>query len=462
MAITTATTNITQTYSAPRQLSDENNVGTILGQATTDLVGFYGAAAGVTQPSAAGQAAIPNSGANTGAGNLRHYTSTQSPGTGIATITTSEQSITVTGVLSTDMVILNKPTSQTGLSMCDGRVSAANTVKLVFVNTSAGTLTPTGSEAYVVTTIPTNLQLSAVLSPASVAAATVAEQTFTVTGLDVGMVVAVNKPTTQTGLAIAGARVSAKNTLALQFVNPTAAAITPTASETYQIFAANGLVATSQIFHLGMNIGTVATAATATTTEISITAAGVNATDVFMSASKPTLNAGIGIAGGRVASANTIALTYVNATAANVTPTASEVYDVTLFRPAPAAPMSILTPTLTPVSVAANTSAEQTFTVSGLVSGNAVVMSPPSTVTGLAVTQVRISATNTLAVTYTNVTANAIVPPAGVNVVGQFNMVPSTAGNFVETNVTPLTTLGVNLMNATRAAMVSMNMIAGA
>lgn len=63
------------------------------------------------------------------------------------------------------------------------------------------------------------------LNPASVAANTVAEQTFTVTGLTTDDVVFVNNPTLTAGLGVAGVRVSAANTLAIRFVNATAAAI---------------------------------------------------------------------------------------------------------------------------------------------------------------------------------------------------------------------------------------------
>lgn len=67
------------------------------------------------------------------------------------------------------------------------------------------------------------------LTPVSVAAATVAEQTFTVTGLTVGDDVFVNNPATATAVGIVGARVSAADTLALRYVNPTAGALVPTA-----------------------------------------------------------------------------------------------------------------------------------------------------------------------------------------------------------------------------------------
>ncbi len=74
------------------------------------------------------------------------------------------------------------------------------------------------------------------LTPAAVAANTTAEQTFAVTGLTVGeVVIGINKPTAQAGLGIVGWRVSAANQLAITFSNNTAAPITPTAAETYQV-----------------------------------------------------------------------------------------------------------------------------------------------------------------------------------------------------------------------------------
>lgn len=73
------------------------------------------------------------------------------------------------------------------------------------------------------------------LSPASVAANTTAQQTFTVNGLALGDFVEVNKPTHQAGLGIAGCRVTAADTLAITFVNATGGAIVPTASEVYTV-----------------------------------------------------------------------------------------------------------------------------------------------------------------------------------------------------------------------------------
>lgn len=77
--------------------------------------------------------------------------------------------------------------------------------------------------------------VSLTIDVASVASATTAEQTFTVTGLTTDMFVAVNKPSLNAGLGVANARVSAANTLAITFVNATAGAIDP-ASQTYLVF----------------------------------------------------------------------------------------------------------------------------------------------------------------------------------------------------------------------------------
>lgn len=74
-----------------------------------------------------------------------------------------------------------------------------------------------------------------VFDPASVATITTAEQAMTVTGVKPGDIVFVTKPTLTAGLAVAGARVSAADTVQVTFVNPTAGAI-DAASETYRVF----------------------------------------------------------------------------------------------------------------------------------------------------------------------------------------------------------------------------------
>ncbi|MCK5602175.1 hypothetical protein KAR91_09910 [Candidatus Pacearchaeota archaeon] len=69
----------------------------------------------------------------------------------------------------------------------------------------------------------------------SVAANTTEEETVTVPGLTTDMYVMVNKPSLDAGIGIAGARVSAANTLILTVVNSTAGAV-DASSETYKLF----------------------------------------------------------------------------------------------------------------------------------------------------------------------------------------------------------------------------------
>lgn len=71
---------------------------------------------------------------------------------------------------------------------------------------------------------------------ASVAANATAEQTVTVPGLEVGMVVVVNKPSHSSGLIVGNARVSAADTLAVTFANITGSPIDP-AEETWSLAA---------------------------------------------------------------------------------------------------------------------------------------------------------------------------------------------------------------------------------
>lgn len=69
---------------------------------------------------------------------------------------------------------------------------------------------------------------------------------------------------------------------------------------------------------------------------------------------------------------------------------------------------------LTPAAVAANTTAEQAFSATGiglLVTDN-VDVSKPSFQAGLGIVNVRVSAVDTLAITYINATASLITPAA--------------------------------------------------
>lgn len=81
-----------------------------------------------------------------------------------------------------------------------------------------------------------NWILGVALTPLGIGASTSGpEQTFTVNGLQLGDFVDVSKPTVQPGISLGNARVSAANTLAIEFVNTTAGTLTPTAGEVYSV-----------------------------------------------------------------------------------------------------------------------------------------------------------------------------------------------------------------------------------
>lgn len=75
-------------------------------------------------------------------------------------------------------------------------------------------------------------------------------------------------------------------------------------------------------------------------------------------------------------------------------------------------------PTLTPVSVNANTSAEQNFTVAGLQVGDFVDVALSGLQTaGIGIANARVSAANTLTLLFQNSTAGALTPAAGQYVI---------------------------------------------
>ena len=73
----------------------------------------------------------------------------------------------------------------------------------------------------------------ATITPADVATITTEEQTFTVTGVKLAWRAAVfaSPPSHVAGVALCNCRISADDTVAITFVNPTAAGVVPAAGE---------------------------------------------------------------------------------------------------------------------------------------------------------------------------------------------------------------------------------------
>jgi hypothetical protein len=451
-----------------KQLSDGNGLqgggGTLLGISAQDEIGFYGKAP-IQQPTGPGQKALVRGNAG---GVIAYIQPAVASPSAVNNITTAEKSLTlgpataVFQVATSDLLYINKPTSQAGLGVGNVRVSAANTAGVTFSNYTAATITPTASEQYSVVAVRGMNTLSANLTPAAVAPNTTLEQQFTVAGLRSGSLsmVQVSKPTAQAGLDIAGVRVVADNTVGVTFVNVTAATITPTAAEAYTFFDMAGLDAVNNML-VYQALQSPVSVANATTAEQALTFTGLLTTDVVVGISKPTAQAGLFIGGMRVSAANSLGITFGNVTAASITPTATESYAVSVFRQAPVAPLVVYSVSLAPVSVANNTTAEQTFTVTGLLVNTPVWVNKPSAQPGLGIVGVRVSAANTLAINYGNSSAATITPATETYIVGNFQIPATTTSGAVVQPVSVTSQSQSILDNSMRLALVNEGLIAG-
>lgn len=447
------------------QLTNGDPDGTSFGQSTSDLITFYNGTP-VVQPSGNAQAAATQ---GSQCGVIATLALSASPAA-VANNTSSEKGLTIAAttaafqIASGDLLYVNKPTSQAGLGVGNVRVSATNVAGVTFTNFTAATITPTTTETYGFVAIRGFTTLTATLSPAAVQPNTTVEQTFTVTGIRAGDVIQVNKPTSQAGIDIVGVRAVSNNTVGITFTNVTAATVTPTASESYSFVSLGGVDSTNNTITIE-SVQSPAAVANATATEVGLTVTGLATTDTIVGVSKPTAQAGIGLVGWRVSAANTLGLTFMNATAATVTPTASESYKVSVFRPKPVAPMVKYSQTLTPVSVAANTTAEQTFTVTGLVAGSPVWVNKPSPQNGLGIAGVRVSAANTLAITFSNSSSSAITPTSETYLIANFQIpIPDDKGAWIQSapTVTQQTRVLANGIRTALTPSTGLNLIAGA
>jgi hypothetical protein len=70
------------------------------------------------------------------------------------------------------------------------------------------------------------------------------------------------------------------------------------------------------------------------------------------------------------------------------------------------------TAALSPAQVAANTTAEELFTVNGVAVGDVVYVNKPTAQAGLGIVGARVSATNQVGITFSNNTGVAITPTA--------------------------------------------------
>ena len=464
--------------------------GTHIGVASTELLGFWGATP-VAQPSGNAQAALVRGAAS---GVVTGWSSFQTAfaGAGVATITSTEFGLTVQQGTTTsarvllgtsDMVYVNKPTSQAGLAVGNVRVSAANIVGVTLSNPTGATITPTTNQVYRIVSTRGLPTIAATLSPAAVAPNSIVEQVFTlsaasiatVPGVSVGQLVQVMKPTAQAGLDIVGVRAAGNNQVGITFSNVTAATITPTASESYTIQALSALDAHNNFMLFTLNGGTVGAIAVGTAaTGGNAVFTGALATDMPVGAPLAPTGANNGGAATNssapafsIMTADTMTM-WFNGIGTGSTPSANVYWDQLIFRLNPAAPLVLYSQSLAPVSVAANTCAEQTFTVTGLLANTVVWVNKPTATNGLGIAGVRVSAASTLAINYINATSSAIVPPTETYVIGNFQAqaptptTSNTTGGAVSQQAVQAIMSGVNQLAKLRGDLVTIGVLAGA
>lgn len=90
----------------------------------------------------------------------------------------------------------------------------------------------------------------------------------------------------------------------------------------------------------------------------------------------------------------------------------------------------LVTVTLSPSIVAANTSAEQTFTVPGVKVGDFVSVNKPTAQAGLGIVGVRVSAADTVGITFGNFTGSGITPTASQSYIFRVVRSDSVLGGF--------------------------------
>ncbi len=447
---------------AIQYIDDGRSDGSTFGNnsnSTVPKISFFGSTP-VVQPTGNALAALSR---GRGGGMVVTFSVTNSPSS-VATLTTAEKSITPIGgtgatvsVATTDVIYINKPTSQAGIFVGNVRASAANTVGVSMGNVTAGFLTPTSSETYGIVAIKGGPAQVITISPAAVAASTTVEQQFAVTGVQPGQVVQVSKAAVQAGLDIVGTRVVSSNLLGISFINVTAGVLTPTAAEAYTIVSLGGVDASSNHLVYQVTFGSTASAGVtaAATGAYNLTITNLATTDAFIGVSKPTNQSGSGVAGGKVSSAGVANVYIGNYTSATViTPTANEVWNIDVMRPAPVAPMVVYTQTLTPSSVATLTTAEQSFTVTGLISISPVWVNGPAQPAGIGIGGVRSGNTSSLQINFINITsATPLTPTSGTYYIANFQMPIDAPGNSILQPASFVTDQIATLANGIRAAL---------
>jgi hypothetical protein len=288
--------------------------------------------------------------------------------------------------------------------------------------------------------------------------------------ISLGQTIVGNKPTAQTGLGVANWRIAGNYQVGITFQNFTATTITPTAGESYTFAVLGTAPGCTNLITFGAASSTPgATVGATSTAEQAISVTGITAaTDWVVGLSKPSLQLGLITGSARVSAttSNAVYVSYANVSSAAITPTASEVYTITIGKATP--PLaSVLYPVYTAAftSVPTVSGSEQSISISGISAGSALnVMPPPGMPAGLTIGGARVSAT-TAGLCYVNFvntsTTNSLTPPTGVYQFENFAALGPGVNNWVSIPVSPTKTDVANLANEQQQMLASIGMAQG-
>jgi len=255
----------------------------------------------------------------------------------VAASTTAEQTFNVTGVRVGEVVQVMPPSLVTNIGIAGVRVPANNQVAITFSNASASTATTPPAGTYTIwstgglDSVSNVVQVSAsnnTASTSTLTATAVTAASITVTGLaTTDSIIGISKPTVQTSLALVQSYVSAANTLAVGYYG--SVITTPTSNEAYALTIFRPQPAAPIVTYT--QALTPAAVGPNTTTSQAFTVTGLVASSMVW-VNKPSFQPGLGIGGARVSATNVLEITYINATAATITPTAAESYVIANFQ----------------------------------------------------------------------------------------------------------------------------------
>ncbi len=441
--------------------------GYALGTVSTTPIGMYGVS-GVPQRSNANQLTVSAASAS---GTLLAVQTIALAPAAVGANTTLSQAFTATSspILGGDFLAVNAlvtVSSAGGIGNVRAHTNTAGAVIMQFFNVGTAASVTTVQSSQFAFMAFRGMANSVTLSPAAVPANSTSEQIFNVTGVAPGELAFVSKAAENVGLGLAGVRVAGNNQLAINFMNVSTAAVTPTAAESYSFFSTNGIAANSNMMVYGVNVGTLSAITGNVTTNWVVvsqtaTCSSVLATDILFGVSKPTLQAQLGIVGQRITTANVVGIDFATGSVTGVTPTANEVYACPLYRQAPLAPLTLLSVTCSPIGIGGQSTSDQTFSVTPAATGSFVWVNKPTATSGLGIVNCRVSAAGTVSITFANsLVSTTISPPSEVYLFGITQQYPSGGSNYSIQAANGILN-GTDQSNELRNAMVAIGQITG-